>query len=160
VFLGLTLLKDYDIPPALELLRKDRDELLQAFQNGQDELLQAFWRDHTDLFPGSTSAQRSAEFQRISLLRCLLVFSGGKDDIRQHRFAPEYTASDNVNLYGSLVGITGSNCFGNFDSQVILDALSKSKVFTHDDIRTLDIVKLTSQMMTSLPIGFPQGYLV
>jgi hypothetical protein len=148
VFLSLNLLKDYDTPLVLELLGKDQDELLQAFR-----------KDYTDLFV-SANAQQSIEFHNISLLRRLFVFSGGRDDLWQRKFDPKYTVNDNVNLYGSLVGIAGSNRFGSFDLQAILKALSKSKVFTNDDICTLDIVNLTSQMIAFLPIGFPQGYLV
>ena len=80
-----------------------------------------------------------------------------EDDFRQHKFDPKYTAHENANMYGSLVGITGSNCFGDLDTQSILNALSKSKAFTNDEIRMLDTVKLTCQMRSSL---FPQGYLV
>jgi hypothetical protein len=150
LFLVLNLLNDYDAAPVLELLRKDQDELLQAFR-----------KDHTDLFKAApANPQRIAEFHRISLLRRLFVFSGGRDDFLQRKIDPKYTANDNVNLYGSFVGVTGSNRFGNFDSQAMLSALSKSKVFTDEDIRTLNIVELSGQMLASLPIGFPQGYLV
>jgi hypothetical protein len=150
VIVVLNLVKDYDTPVVLELLGK-----------GQDELLQAFRKDHTDLFEDvSANAQQSAEFHKISLLRKLFVFSGRRDDIWQRKFDPKYTANDNANLYGSLFGIAGSNRFGCFDLQTIVRALSKSKVFTNDDICALDIVNLTNQMMAFLPIGFAQGYLV
>jgi hypothetical protein len=90
----------------------------------------------------------------------LLVSCGKKDDFRLRKFDPKYTASDNANMIGSLVGITGSNRFGDFNSQAMLNALSHSKVFTQHEISMLDIATLTSDMMTSLPIGFPKGYLV
>ena len=72
----------------------------------------------------------------------------------------KYIASDNTNIIGSLVSIIGSNRFRDFDSQVILNTLLNSRVFTLDDIRTLDIVNLTRKIIISLSIGFLKGYLV
>ena len=90
----------------------------------------------------------------------LFILYKGEADLGPRKLDPKYTASDNANIIGSLVSITGSNHFRDFDSQVILNTLSNSRVFTLDDIRTLDIVNLTSKMTTSLPIGFLKGHLV
>jgi hypothetical protein len=102
----------------------------------------------------------SKEIQKISLVRCLLEFSSGREDFLQQKFSQEYTAMDNASLCGSLVGIARSNYFGKFDTQEMLNALSKSKVFTDDDFCELNVVELSTQMMLYLPIGFPQGHLV
>ena len=97
----------------------------------------------------------------ISLVRGLFELSGGLVDCRQHALDQEYTISDNLNLYMILVGVTGTNRFGDFDPKEMYDALSKSKVFVKDtDIGTLDLVGWSLQMMEFLPIGFPEGYLV
>lgn len=141
-FIALNLVKDYDTPSVIKLLQKDQDELLEAFR-----------KDYADLLKAAPEiSQQTAEFHRISLRRRLLVFAGGKDDFRQRKVDPKYTADDNANFYGSLVGITGSNRFGSFDPQELCKALSRSKVFANDD-HVLDIASLTSQMMASLPIG-------
>ena len=146
---GLSLLKVFDCPLALDLLSRDEDQLLQGFR-----------QDCTDLLEEVPTYQRDAELHSISLYWLLLVSCGAKDDFRPRKFDPKYTAKDNANMIGSLVGISGSNCFGDFDSQAMLNALSKSKVFTQYEISMLDIANLTSKMAKSLPIGFPKGHLV
>jgi hypothetical protein len=143
--LALRLLKDYNTPSAVQLLEKD-----------QDGVLQAFGKDPADLFKAASAKcqNRKAEAHLIGLVRRLLILAGGPEDPHQLKFDQEYTAIDNLNLYGSLVGITGSNRFGNFDLQAMLSALSRSKATTDEYIDTLDIAELSSQMMTFLPIGF------
>ena len=102
-----------------------------------------------------------AESQTISLIRSLLELSSGLVDCRQHALDREYKFSDNLNLYGSLVGVSGANWFGNFDPKQMHDALSKSKAFEEDPgIHTVDTRAWSMQMMEFLPIGFPEGYLV
>ena len=81
-------------------------------------------------------------------------------DSRQ-TFNQEYSSNDNFNLYKSLVGVNGTNWFGNFDPNEMYNALLNSKVFTKDtDFGALNIVERTEQMMGSLRIGFPDGHLV
>ncbi len=138
----------------LELLAKDQADLLQPFQ-----------KCHTD--PFKALSERKApiktlyglELQMISLVRGLFELSGGIVDCRQHALDQEYTISDNLNLYMILVGVTGTNRFGDFDPKEMYDALSKSKVFVKDT-GTLDLVGWSLQMMEFLPIGFPEGHLV
>jgi hypothetical protein len=146
---GLSLVKASNCHLAFDLLRKDEDQLLQGFR-----------QDYTDLLEDVPTYQQDAEFHSISLYWLLFVSCGAKDNFRPCKFDPKYTAKDNANIIGSLVGISGSNCFGDFDSQAMLNALSNSKVFTHHEISMLDIGNLTSKMTKSLPIGFPKGHLV
>jgi len=149
VVISLSLVKVSNCRLVFELLRKDQDQLLRGFR-----------QEHTDFLEEIPINQQNAEFHRISLYWSLFVSCGGEDAFRPRKFDPKYTARDNTNMIGSLVGITGSNGFGDFDSQAMLNALSNSQVFTLDDIHKLDIVNLTNKMTTSLPIGFPKGYLV
>jgi hypothetical protein len=145
VLLALSLLEDYNTPSAIRLLEKNQDGVLQAFQ-----------KDSTDLFK-VTSAKcqnRKADTQLIGLVRRLLIFASGPEDVHQLKFDQEYTAIDNHNLLGSLVSVTGSNRFRNFDLQAILSALYKSKAITNEYIDTLDIAELIKKLMTLLPIGF------
>ncbi len=145
MLLALSLLQDYNTPSVIQLLEKDQDEVLQAFR-----------KDPTDLFKAASAKcqRRKAEAHLIGLVRRLFIFSGSQDDPHQLKLDQEYTAIDNFNLYGSLVGVAGSNRFGNFDLQGMLSALSRSKAITGEYIDTLDIAGLRSQMMTFLPIGF------
>jgi hypothetical protein len=146
---SLSLAKVSNCRLVFELLRKDQDQLLQGFR-----------KDHTDILEDLAN-QWNADFHSLSLHWLLLVSCGGEDDdFRPRKLDPKFTANDNANIIGSLVGITGSNRFGDFDSQAMLNALSHSKVFTQHEISRLEIAKLTSKMMASLPIGFPKGYLV
>lgn len=119
-------------------------------------MLQAFRKDSTDLFK-ATSAKcqnRKVEAQLIGLVRRVFIFADGLEDVHQLKFDNECIAIDNLNKLGSLISITGSICFGNFNLQVILRALYKSKAITNKYINTLDIAKLISKLMTLLPIGF------
>lgn len=148
VFLGLNSLRSYDSCEGLELLAKDQADLLQPFQGC-----------HKD--PFKALAVKGSELQTISLVRGLLELSGGTVDRRQHAFDQGYTTSENLDLYGTLVGVTNNNRFGDFDPKEMYNALLKSKVFVKDaDVGTLDTVGWSMQMMESLPIGFPEGYLV
>ena len=80
MFISLNSLRNYDSREGLELLAKDQDDLLQAFQ-----------RCYTDLFKALSAPMaplktlKASEIQIISLVRGLLKFSGGMVDCRQHR---------------------------------------------------------------------------
>jgi hypothetical protein len=108
VLLALSLLKDYNTLSAIQLLEKD-----------QDRVLQAFGKDPADLFKAASAKcqNRKAEAHMTGLVRRLLILAGGPEDLHQPKLDQEYTAIDNLNLYGSLVSVTGSNRFGNFDLQ-------------------------------------------
>ncbi|KAG0645144.1 hypothetical protein D0Z07_9224 [Hyphodiscus hymeniophilus] len=161
LFITLNLVNVYNTPLVLNLLRKDEEELLHplwdiysdpsAYITNQipnfslkDELL-----DHLN----------AAEFHRLSLVRSLAEIAGAKIEVRQYKLDLDYTYSYNHNILGCILGISGSNPFGTFASQKMLDALSKSPVFSGDTIRKLDVVKLSAELMGSLPIGFPDGHL-
>jgi hypothetical protein len=90
----------------------------------------------------------------------LFVSCSAKHDFRPRKFNPRYTSGENANMIGSLIGIKESNRFGHFDLQAMANALSHSKVFTKYDSSVLGIANLASKIMTSLLIGFPEGYLV
>jgi len=156
VFLGLNLLRSYDSRLALELLAKDEDDLLQPFWKGRRVLFEA--ASETE---ASMKMLEGLKLHNISLLRCLLKFSGGRMERRQHALDPEHSISDNVNLFDLLIGIVDTNRFGSFDSKQMHDALSKSEIFAGDpDISTLNTVEWSMQLMNFLPIGFPEGYLI
>ncbi|KAG4412400.1 hypothetical protein IFR04_014468 [Cadophora malorum] len=145
VLLALSLLEDYNTPSAIQLLEKNQDGVLQAFR-----------KDSTDLFKAMSAKcqNRKAEAQLIGLVRRVFIFADGLEDVHQLQFDQEYTAIDNHNLLGSLVGVTGSSRFRNFDLEAILNALSRSKAITNECIDALDIAELISQLTASIPIGF------
>lgn len=150
MLLALSLLDDYDTPSAIQLLEKD-----------QDAVLQVFLKDPAALFRAAERQDRDAELYTIGLVRLVFMLAGGPEDIHQLKFSQEKTAPDNLNLLGSLVGVTGSNRSGNFGLQAILSALSRSKAIPNEFVDTLDIAELISQLilMTLLPSGF-RSYLV
>jgi hypothetical protein len=162
LFITLNLVNVYNTPLVLDLLGKDEDELLDSF-----------WNIYSDPFAYVTSQiskfmfedeflepQNAAEFHRLSLFRSLAEIAGAKMDMRQHKLDLDYTCNYNHNILGSILGFSGSNPFGTFASQKMLDALSKSSVFPDDTIRKLDVMKLSAELMSRLPIGFADGYLV
>ena len=154
--LGLNRQRSYDSYKALELLAKDQADLLQPFQECRTDPFKALSERKAPI-----KMLHGSELQMISLVRGLLELSGGIVDCRQHALDQEYTISDNLNLYMVLVGITGTNQFGDFDPKEMHNALLKSKVFEKDsDIGTLDTMGWSMRMMEFLPIGFPEGYLV
>lgn len=146
---GLSLIKVSNCQLAFELLGKDEDQLLEGFRH-----------DHTNLLEVVSSYQRDAEYHKLSVCWSVLASCGVKNDFRPRKFDPKYTYKENADIIGALVGISGPNHFGDFDSQAMLNDLSYSKIFTQDEISMLDIAKLTSEMATSLQIGFPKGHLV
>lgn len=155
MFFGLNLLRNYNSRDALELFGKDQADLLQAFRKCHIDPFKTLSGPKTPIM-----TLHGSERQIISLLRGLLELSGGRVYCRQHALEQGFTTSDNVNLYGALVGIAGTNSFGNFDPKQMHDALLKSKVFDDVDISTLNTVEWSMQMMEFLPIGFSKGYLV
>jgi hypothetical protein len=162
LFITLRLVDDYETPLIFELLEKDEDELLQTL-----------WDLYSDLFtypskavnfkaggPLFTAAESAAEFHRITLFRFLIEYAGGKVDMRQHRFDLNFTARGNANIFGSMFGISGSNPFGTFDSQKLLNALSRSPIFPGDTVHQWDLLELNAKLMAHLQIGFPDEHLV
>jgi len=150
------LLGNYDSPLALDLLAKDQDDLLQPFRKSHTDLFEAILENEVPV-----KTLECSKLQTISLVRGLLEFSGGRVECRQHAFDQEHTTSDNTRLCGLLIGITGTNRFGNFDSKQMHDALLKSKIFADDpDISALDTVKWSTQMLEIVPFGLSKGYLV
>jgi hypothetical protein len=127
VFLGLNLLENYNTPAAIELLGKSQDELLFG----------AFRKPHKTL--SGTNFTDDEIRQIISLVRCLLEYAGGRKDFRQHRVF-QFKANVNTKIYGSFIGITGSNPSREFDPQKMLSALASSELFNDEDIRALDML--------------------
>ena len=101
--------------------------------------------------------KRRDEAQTTSLIRALLELSGGRVDLQQPEFAEEYTASNNADLYASVLGIMRKRHFGDFDSEAMRNALSKSPLFSE---MIIDLEEWITEMMDFLPVGFRKGYLV
>jgi hypothetical protein len=147
VFLFLNLEKDHDSIDAHVYLESSPDDLLENLQHSLSTLLPA-------------QRTRRDEAQITSLARALLEFSGGRVDCQQHGFAEEYTTSENTDLYASLLEITRTNQFGDFDSEKMRNTLSKSPVFAGMTIYASDPEEWTAKMIDRLPIGFQEGHLV
>jgi hypothetical protein len=157
-FISLNLLDDYDKPPVLELLGKDQCEVLQAFRETHRNLSNWSPRISVAKFETRNRSKESddIDFHRISVLRSVLEFSGGRENFLQKHFDPEYSPIYNANLCSALIDISGSNPFGKFDVRKMRNILSKSKLFANDDISTLEIGTWTIQMMKLLPFEYPR----
>ena len=141
----------YESWEALELLSKDTAQLLQPFQDCCTNPLK-------DLSERGTPTWRSSELQTIFLIRLLVELSGGFVDRRQHTFDQGYTSSENLSLYGSLIGVTGTNPFGDFDAEDMHNALLQSRIFAGEE--GFDTVAWKLHVVQNLPIGIRGEYSV
>lgn len=106
-------------------LESDQDELHESLQFALPT-------------PVSPKKTKLDEAQFTSIVRALLELSGGRVDLRQHKYAEEYTASENANLYASLFNITRTRRFGDFEPEEMCKTLSKSPVFSEMAISVQD----------------------
>lgn len=153
---------NYDISFVLGLLRKDEDQLLDSLWNTYSDPF-VYLPSKIANFKATNELleyQNTAEFHRLSLVQSVLELARAKINIRQHKLDLDYTAHYNYNILGSMLSFSGSNPFGTFASEKMLDTLSKSLVFTDDTTCKLDVIKLSTKVMNCVPIGFPEGYLV
>lgn len=144
VLLVLYLVKNHD---SFDNLARKQDDLLENLQLSLP-------------IPVPPKRTKRDEAQITSLVRALLELSSGRVDIQQHRFAEEYTASENADLYASVLGIIRTKQFGDFDSEEMRNTLSKSPVFSGMTIGARDLERRTTKMIHSLRVGFRKGYLV
>ena len=94
------------------------------------------------------------------LLRAALELCGGRVEPRQHAFDRERTVADNVQLYSYLVSIVGVTDvgFGNLDPKEMYNAFTRSKLSA--DESEADTVQWIDRIKNSLPVWYPDGYLV
>lgn len=155
MFIILNLAEDDDLPRVHELLGGDADHILESFRNIDPDTPRLL-PDMEKFAKGS----KSNDIQIVALIRALLEFSGGRKEHRQHTFDQVYSVSDNARLYGSIIGIPGTNRFGHFDPEQMRNTLLGYKVFARSDIRTRDLEKWCVDLLEHLPIGFRKGHLV
>jgi hypothetical protein len=136
VLLFLNLEKDHNSFDAHNYLESSQDDLIESLRLALSIPMQA-------------ERTKRDETQITSLFRAVLELSGGRVDPQQHAFGEEYTASENADLCASVLGITRTNQFGDFDSLEMRNTLSKSSILSG-----------TMKMIEFLPVGFPRGYLV
>jgi hypothetical protein len=147
VLLFFNLIQDHNSSDAHNYLKRDQNDLLESLQLSLP-------------IPTSLKRTKCDEAQITSLFRALLELSGGSVNLLQYGFAEEYTASENGDLYASVLGITRTRHFGDFDSEEMRNTLSKSTVFSGMTIREQDLKEWTTKMIEFLPVGFRKGYLV
>ena len=134
-------------------LNLEKDHNLDRIANYQVKLINGL-----QLFLSSRS--RRDEAQITSLFRALLEFSNGRVDVRQHRFAQEYTASEHANLYASVLNIVRTKHFGDYNLDEMCNTLSTSPAFFRKAISVQDLEEWTTKMMNCLRRGFREGHLV
>jgi len=144
VLLGLNSLDALDSPSALELIGKDQDAWIKHFLELCDEKLTQELED--DL---------ATEMHKISLLRRLFEFVDGEEDEAQHELDPTLSASDNFEMYGSLLGINGSRVFGILDVREMLSAFSRSEIAGDKEWDIAHLTSLTERMRRCLRIACP-----
>lgn len=147
VLLFLNLVKDHKSSDAHNYLVSNQDDLLESLRLSLP-------------IPVPPKRTKRDEAQKTSLVRALLELSGSRVDLLQHGFAKEYTVSENADLYASVLGITKTKQFGNFDSEEMRNTLSKSPVFSGLTIGVQDLEERIAKMVDSLRVGFREGYLV
>ena len=134
-----------------EILRRDQNKWLQPFKDDVSKLLTTF----------AIEIREEDEEQTIALFRCLLEYSGGRVDCRQHNFRVDYTTSQNAFLCANFLGIARGSEFGSFDPEEMQGVLLNSALFAGISKSNLpNIVEWSRQMMISVPIGFPDNYMV
>lgn len=92
VFLFLNLENDHSSDDAHNCLKSDQDDLLKSLH----------FALRIPVIPKRTKLD---EIQLTSLVRAFLKLFGGKMDCRQHRYAKDYTPSENADLYALLFNI-------------------------------------------------------
>lgn len=95
-----------------------------------------------------------------SLIQALLELSGGRVDFQQYKYAEEYIASENADLYALLFNITRTKQFEDFDPEEMYKRLSKSPVFSEIVISVQDLEEQTTKIIDFLCVDFRNGYLV
>ncbi|KAL8902279.1 MAG: hypothetical protein Q9207_004797 [Kuettlingeria erythrocarpa] len=116
-------------------------------------------RSSKPFLPVTPRRTKRDEAQLTSLVRALLEVSGGRVDRQQHRFAEEYTASENANLYASIFDIARTYQFSDFDLEKMCNTLSKSPVSSRMTISVQDLEEWTMEMTDLLFLGFREGHL-
>lgn len=150
LFFCLSCCNFYDTPSVLDILERNQNEWLQPFLNR-----------HTDLSEPLTTADFAMKQQTISLFRCLLEFSGGNVDFRQHDFGVNYMTNENVSLCANFLGVFNSRQFKRFDPKKMQGAFFKSKFFAEFSMSDFpNTVEWSRRMMMSVPVGFSKIYLI
>jgi len=127
LFIALILL---NTPVASALIAKNEDQLLCG--------LRTFLAENSAFVHRSPLArvERRVESQDLtpqrlhyqSLVRSLLECAGGRRNVLQQQFLPEFTVPENRTFFGSLADIKCSKAFSGFDAQRLLHALQKSPI--------------------------------
>ena len=143
----------------LKLERNHSSNDAQTYlESNQDELLESL--RFSLRIPVILRRTKHDETQIICLVRALLELSGGRVDLRQHGLAEEYTTSQNVDLFASILDVTRTNQFGESDSEGMCNLISKSPVFSGVALSVQDLESWITKMSDSLCISFREGYLV
>lgn len=95
--------------------------------------------------------------QRISLLQTLLEFSGEKFHSFYQGWGDEYTIGDNARLLATCFDVHVPGTFGEFDSQSMLNTLSRSLLFSESRINVEHLEIWVSCVIDVLPLGFGEA---
>lgn len=140
-------MKDHNSSGAHNYLESTQDELVESLQRSLP-------------IPEPPERTERDEAQITSLVRALLELSDNRVNDQQHGFAEECTASENTDLCASVLSITRTNQFGDFDLEDMRNTLLTSPVFSGMTFSTRDLERRIMKMLHYFGVSFREGYLV
>lgn len=136
------------------------DGIQKLLESSQEELPELFQLSLYHSLGALSQRTKYDETQRISLGRGVVEVSGGRVCAHQHRFAGNYTVSENADLCASFLGITRTIGFGDISSEKIRKTLTTFVIFSQTTISVQEVEERTTEMMHCLSGGFSDNYLV
>jgi len=134
----------------------DSDELQQPFQDDPTDFAKLFDRAKIPI-----QLRKRAEKQVTSIFRRVFVRSGGRMDKRQYDIDLDFTACENASLCAAQLRVSCSRPFGQFDSEEMQSALSRSKIFAETSSSNIpNAHEWSLRIMECVPVGFPMDRLV
>jgi len=145
LILCLMFEQDYNSPDVQGIFGCDVDELLDDLQ----------FSLHVS---GQARRPKREEAHATSLIRVFFEASDGRVDDQQHGFDEDFTTVSNADLYASMIGITRTRSFGDYNAQEVCQTLMRSAIFAGRTIGVEFIQQRIEKLCVYLPIV--AGYLV
>lgn len=145
LILCLMFEQDYNSEDVQGILECDVDELLDDLQSSL----------HVS---GQARRPKREETHATSLIRVFFEASDGRVDDQQHGFDEDFTAVSNADLYASMIGITRTRSFGDYNPHEVCDSLMGSAIFAGRTVGVDFLQQRIQKLCVYLPIV--AGYLV
>lgn len=145
LILCLMFEQNYNSRDVLGILECDVDELLDDLQSSLH-------------VTGQARRPKREETHATSLIRVFFEASDGRVDDQQHGFDQDFTAVSNADLYASMIGITRTRSFGDYNPHEVCHSLERSAIFAGRTIGVDVLQQRIQKLCVYLPIV--AGYLV